>query len=131
MLLEVLIVLVGGTADNLAALNISVAFKLLVPFAHLNLLESSMVRKRFSGAAVSTDHLAIVALTHVEVLHGVAAEHDLIDAVLLRVKFLGELGHYEVGTRALIAIFPLRCWKHMCMQGQICVVSRILLIRLL
>ena len=43
MLLEVLIVLVSGAPDNLAALNISVALKLFDPFAHLNLLESGVV----------------------------------------------------------------------------------------
>ena len=72
-----------------------------------------------------------MTLTHVEVLQGAAAEHDLIDAVLFHVEFLVELGHYELGTLALNAILPLWRWKHICMQGQICVMSRILLIWLL
>ena len=72
-----------------------------------------------------------MTLTHAEVLQGAAAEHDLIDAVLLHVEFLVELGHYEVRALALNAILSLRRWKHICMQGQICVMSRILLIRLL
>lgn len=72
-----------------------------------------------------------MTLTHAEVLQGAAAEHDLIDAVLFHVEFLVELGHYEVRALALNAILPLRRWKHICMQGQICVMSRILLIRLL
>ena len=131
MLLKVLIVLVGGAPDNKAALNISVALKFFNSFAHLNLLESGVVWKWLTGATVSADHLAIVTLTHAEVLQGVAAEHDLIDAVLFHVEFLAELGHYEVGTHALNAILLLRSWKHMRMQRQICVMSRILLIRLL